>query len=73
MRLPVRQTVGLLCLAAVITAHGDEQSEEVADALCRASDVVLKARKASDLDASLIELRHVAYATELSSCRRNSE
>ena len=65
MRLPVRQTVGWLCLAAVITAHGDEQSEEVADALCRASDVVLKARKASDLDASLIELRHVAYATEL--------
>jgi hypothetical protein len=65
MRLSVRQTVGWLYLAAVITAYADEESKEAADALRRASDVVLKARKASDLDASLIELRHLAYAPEL--------
>ncbi len=41
-----------------------KEDKKTPDALRHASDVVLKARKASDLDATLIELRHLADAPE---------
>ena len=56
--------VGWLCFAIAIAACAAEENKEITDALCRASDVVLKTRKASDLDATLIELRHLADAPE---------
>ncbi len=64
MRLSARLIIGGLCFAAIITASADEENKEITDALRRASDVVLKAHKASDLDATLIELRHLADAPE---------
>jgi len=51
-----------LYLAAVIAACAAEEDKETADALRHANDVILKARKASDLDASLIELHRLAAA-----------
>jgi hypothetical protein len=60
MRLLARLIIGGLCFAAIITASADEENKEITDALRRASDVVLKAHKASDLDAALIELHRLA-------------
>src|SRR5436190_8837601 len=60
MRLSARLIISWLYFAAVIAACAAEEDKETADALRRASDVVLKARKASDLDASLIELHRLA-------------
>ena len=62
MRLSARLIISWLYFAAVIAACAAEEDKETADALRRASDVVLKARKASDLDASLIELHRLAAA-----------
>ncbi len=62
MRLSARLIISWLYFAAVIAACAAEEDKETADALRRASDVVLKARKASDLDASLIELDRLAAA-----------
>ena len=62
MRLSARQIISSLYFAAVIAACAAEEDKETADAIHRASDVVLKARKASDLDASLIELQRLAAA-----------
>jgi len=62
MRLSARLIIFWLYFAAVIAACAAEEDKETADALRRASDVVLKARKASDLDASLIELHRLAAA-----------
>jgi len=62
MRLSARLIISSLYFAAVIAACAAEEDKETADALRRASDVVLKARKASDLDASLIELHRLAAA-----------
>ena len=62
MRLSARLIIFWLYFAAVIAACAVEEDKETADALRRASDVVLKARKASDLDASLIELHRLAAA-----------
>jgi len=62
MRLPPRLIVGWFCFTIVIAACAAEETKEIADALHRASDIVLKARKASELDASLIELRRLADA-----------
>ena len=62
MRLSARLIISWLYFAAVIAACPAEEDKETADALRRASDVVLKARKASDLDASLIELHRLAAA-----------
>ncbi len=62
MRLSARLIIAWLYLAVVIAACAAEEDKETADALRRASDVVLKARKASDLDASLIELHRLAAA-----------
>ena len=64
MRLSARLIICWLYFAAVIAACAAEENKEIADALRRASDVALKARKASDLDATLIELRHLADAPE---------
>jgi len=64
MRLSARLIISWLYFAAVIAACAAEEDKETADALRRASDVVLKARKASDLDASLIELHDLADAPE---------
>jgi hypothetical protein len=64
MRLPARLIVGWFCFSIVIAACVAEETKEIADALHRASDIVLKARKASELDASLIELRRLADAPE---------
>ena len=60
MRLSARLIISWLYFAAVIAACAAEEDKETADALRRASDVVLKARKASDLDALLIELHLLA-------------
>jgi hypothetical protein len=60
MRLSARLIISWLYFAAVIAACAAEEDKETAEALRRASDVVLKARKASDLDASLIELHRLA-------------
>ena len=62
MRLSARLIIFWLYFAAVIAACAAEEDKETADALRRASDVVLKARKASDLDGSLIELHRLAAA-----------
>jgi len=62
MRLSARLIISSLYFAAVIAACAAEEDKETADAIHRASDVVLKARKASDLDASLIELQRLAAA-----------
>jgi hypothetical protein len=62
MRLSARLIISWLYFAAVIATCAAEEDKETADALRRASDVVLKARKASDLDASLIELHRLAAA-----------
>ncbi len=64
MRLPARLIVGWFCFSIVIAACVAEETKEIADALHRASDIVLKARKASELDATLIELRYLADAPE---------
>src|SRR2546430_3247176 len=60
MRLSARLIISWLYFAAVIAACAAEEDKKTADALRRASDVVLKARKASDLDAALIELHSLA-------------
>src|SRR6266576_1878775 len=62
MRLSARLIISWLYFAAVFAACAAEEDKETADALHRASDVVFKARKASDLDASLIELHRLAAA-----------
>jgi hypothetical protein len=62
MGLSARLIISWLYCAAVFAACAAEEDKETADALRRASDVVLKARKASDLDASLIELHRLAVA-----------
>jgi len=64
MGLSARLIICWLYFAAVIAACAAEENKEIADALRRASDVALKARKASDLDATLIELRHLADTAE---------
>ncbi len=60
MKSLARLILGGLCFGAIITASADEENKEITDALRRASDVVLKAHKASDLDAALIELHRLA-------------
>ena len=64
MRLPAQLIVGWFCFTVVIALCAAEEAREIADALHRASDIVLKARKASELDVSLIELCRLADAPE---------
>ena len=68
MRLSARLIICWLYFAAVIAACAAEENKEIADALRRASDVALKARKASDLDATLID--YFTSPTLLSICGR---
>ena len=61
VRLPARLIVGWLCFGFVIAAAAAEENAETV-ALRRASYFVLQARKASDLDPLLIDLRRLAGA-----------
>jgi hypothetical protein len=63
MRLSVRLIVAWLWFGFVIAAFAAEEPKEITDALHRASYIVLKARKASELDGSLIELGRLADAS----------